>query len=682
MTVALAFICIGGRLAAAAPETELADPSCTTVRRADIVSAARADLVRRARLPAKSGFAKEDSSSASLGLQRDAASGYSHLFLHGSAGQVLRVDSSPSLDPNGWQTMLTLNLLSTGSDWLDASAASAPSRFYRLSELEGNAAFDFADNFLLLDQQGKAHELYYPTNLSAVVVLAAGDSLSGLGAWLTALQPLAQAYAASPVQFWALLSDPTADRTNIAALAQSLGINATILSDPQGLGVRALRLSHAGEIAVVQPPAFTVAYRGQLPDGSGAAGQSNYLTTALNGVIQNQSYAFLRTPLSGPALTASTAGTPNYAQDVAPIFHDHCAICHRPGDVAPFALTNYLVAALWAPSMKDALLSNTMPPWHVDPDYGTFTNSLALPAAAKATLLRWIDAGAPRGDGPDPLADLPPPPSYRAWPPDLGPPDAIVSPGLQQVKAVGTEAYRYIFVQTPNTSNVWLRAAVVLPSAPQVVHHYLVWSGRVGNQGVPGFSTYQSSLAGYVPGEAPYVYPSDSGYYLTNSSWITFNLHYTPNGVATNDTPTLALWYWKSKPPKAFHNDSLNNIFFSIAPGDPESQVVANWTLPSAIRLERLNPHMHLRGKYVRYDVVYPDGTQETLLSVPDYNFKWQTGYQLAQPKILPAGARLMVSGAFDNSPENIYNPDPTARVTWGDQTSSEMFACFFDYVQ
>jgi len=392
---------------------------------------------------------------------------------------------------------------------------------------------------------------------------------------------------------------------------------------------------------------------------------------------------FFRRPLDGPVLAANSTTVPDYARDVAPVFHQYCLKCHRPNDVAPFALTNYDTALGWAPMIKHALLSNEMPPWHADPQSGDFTNSLALPVTARDTLVRWVNAGAPRGNGPDALAETPLPPSYREWPADLGEPDAIVMPPLQPVRATGIEAYRYIFVQTPNTTNVWLRAAIIIPSNPAVVHHYLVWNGKVGNTSpIPGFSTYQPSLAGYAPGMAPYRYPADAGFLLTPGNWVTFNLHYTPNGDATTDQPRLGLWYHKTQPAKTYHQDSVNNLFFSIPPKTQEYPVQAEWTLSTPIRLHRLNPHMHLRGKYGNFTAFYPNGTSEVLLSVPDYNFLWQNGYELAQPKNLPSGTRILFSGAFDNSPQNLTNPDPNATVYWGDQSTSEMFAGFIDYVQ
>src|SRR6185312_4608080 len=181
------------------------------------------------------------------------------------------------------------------------------------------------------------------------------------------------------------------------------------------------------------------------------------------------------------------------------------------------------------------------------------------------------------------------------------------------------------FVQTPNATDVWLRAAIVLPSNSEVVHHFLVWTGKVGNQSpIPGFSTYQSSLAGYAPGMMPYRFPDDTGYFLGASNWLTFNLHYTPKGTATNDQPTLALWYYKTKPARTYHQVPIYNFFFRIPPGTQESPIEAEMTFPTTVRLHRLNPHMHLRGKYASFEALYPNGTSEILLSLPDYDFLWQ----------------------------------------------------------
>ena len=91
---------------------------------------------------------------------------------------------------------------------------------------------------------------------------------------------------------------------------------------------------------------------------------------------------------------------------------------------------------------------------------------------------------------------------------------------------------------------------------------------------------------------------------------------------------------------------------------------------------------MHLRGSRFRYEVVYPNGAREVLLSVPNYIFHWQRLYRLTQPKYIPKGSRIVCTGAWDNSSQNSENPDPSATVWWGDQTYEEMFIGYFNFAE
>jgi hypothetical protein len=652
--------------------------------RASVVAAARANFAQRRFFEQRHPYAQQSSALPTIGLDWDFHNNAAHLLLDGPIGQAVRVDATTGLGIDAWQPFLTVRLpeqgLDWGLDWVDSMQNSFSSRFYRLNVPPEDPALELVDDFLLLDQDGKAHELFYPNNLKALAIVAAGDSVQQLNPFLAALKPFIQAYPNTSAQIWLVLNDPAAERTNVSAIVKAAGLSLPILLDPEGWGTRSMGFTHAGEVVVVQPPAFTVAYRGQLDLTSV---DQPYFSAAFSGLVLTNAHPFLRTPLTGALLTAADAAVPEYSREIAPLFRQYCTICHRPNDVAPFAMTNYDVITQYAPAIKTDLLNGQMPPWHADTAYGQWSNSLAMPPAARSTLLRWIAAGTPRGSGPDPLAELPLPPSYRVWPADLGPPDAIVTPGPQEVKAFGTEPYRYLPVRSPNPSNVWLRAAIILPTSPGIVHHYLVWVGtNILSASTNGVSLYQDNLALYVPGMAPYLYPSDSGYSLGKSNWLTFNLHYTPNGLDTNDVPTLALWYHKSKPPKNYHSTSVSNGSFRIPPGNPEYAVQSDtWLLDHSIRLHRIYPHMHLRGKRANLEFVYPGGVRETILSVPDYDFRWQLGYEFAEPKLLPAGTQITMKGAFDNSAQNLANPNPAAFVKWGDQTSSEMFVGFIDYV-
>jgi hypothetical protein len=612
-------------------------------------------------------------------IERAEISQQPRLRLRGLPGQTYSIDAISDFASARWDPWLAVVSDGQPMSWSEVAMLDIPFQFFRVRAVEPDALQDVTSSFRLLDHQGVARDLHYHTHLAAIAVLAAGSNLEQVVPWLPMLGELAQTHADNFL-VWILLSDPAAIRSNVLAQARSLAINFPVLLDPDGLAARSVGLKRAGEVALIKPPEFVVAYRGRVADTTQSSAAQSYLGSALDALLTDRIPTFLRTPVNAPLLAHVETATPDYPHDIAPIFHQYCATCHRPDSVAPFALTNYSVVESWAPVIKQALLSGKMPPWHADPEYGNFTNNLSLPSHLRAALVQWIDAGAPRGDGGDPLEELALPAAYTGWPESLGEPDALVTIPVQDIKAEGAEAYRYIYTRAPNPSNVWLRAAIVRPSNYRAVHHYLVWLGRIGNSGMPDSSSYEPYIAEFVPGYQPRPYPTDAGILLTNSNWLTFNLHYTPTGTASNDQPVLALWYHKTKPPKLWSTAGIANGDFVIPPGNRDYPVQASWTPPTAITLQRLNPHMHVRGKRIKYEVFYPNGTREVLLSVPDYDFSWQIGYQFAEPKFLPKGSRLVVSGAFDNSPQNVSNPDPTASVRWGDQSWMEMFVGFIDY--
>lgn len=658
------------------------DPICGSPSSQEFVRAIRAQ--RLAAAQARRGAIRPSGPETPprLWIQRTPPWFTPQFLLQGTAGRAYQLETTEALASTRWSSWLTVMLGEEGLSWSDESLGSSPSGFFRLRSVPPDALPEAVSNFRLLDAQGMARDLYYHTHRSAIAVVAAGTNLTQIESLAPELARLGQRFTGS-VETWILLSDPAPVRSNVLAQAQALGLKAPVLLDAHGLAARSVGLNRAGEVALIRSPDFTVAYRGAVWDPRADPVSPSFLETALAGLTSGTPVTFLRTPASGEPLTHTTEATPEYARDIGPVLYDYCAKCHRADGVAPFALTSYGVVAAQAPGIKHALLSNKMPPWHADPEYGRFANDLSLPGHLKAALVRWIDAGAPRGDGRDPLAELPPPPAYDRWPDELGEPDALVTIPVQPVKADGVEPYRYIFTYTPNPTNVWLRAAALRPSNSKAVHHALVWKGHIGNSGARDNSTYVDHIAEFVPGFKPFQLPPDAGILLTRSNKLTFNLHYTPYGVETNDQPVLALWYHPTRPARTWAS-SLGpaNGTFSIPPQARDHPVQAEMTFTSAATLHRMNPHMHLRGKRVKYEAVYPNGKREVLLSVPDYDFNWQVGYALAEPKALPAGTRIVVSGAFDNSPQNLANPDPSARVTWGDQSWMEMFVGFLDYTQ
>ncbi|KAB2661030.1 MAG: alkyl hydroperoxide reductase, partial [Verrucomicrobia bacterium] len=337
--------------------------------------------------------------------------------------------------------------------------------------------------------------------------------------------------------------------------------------------------------------------------------------------------------------------------------------------------------AAHAAAMRVNLLQGSMPPWHADAPHGTFANDTSLTPQETARLAAWADAGAPRGDGPDPLALNPPPPVVD-WP--LGPPDVIVSIPTQQIPSfnqASTIRYRYITNSSPFATNVWLRAVVVRPENRRVVHHALVFAGNQGDLSASG-GGLGGFFAGYVPGVEQTFFPDGLGKQLKAGSLIVFQMHYTPTSTPQTDRTELGLYLSPTPPARELKTGAAYNLSFVIPPQSKSVPTSADKVFAKATTIYEMSPHMHFRGASMRFDAILPDHTVQTLLNVPNYDFAWQTMYRLAQPVTVPAGTTLRVSGTFDNSVWNPFNPDPARLVFFGEQTSDEMFIGYVNYAE
>ncbi|HEY6331068.1 MAG TPA: hypothetical protein VI756_17190, partial [Blastocatellia bacterium] len=378
------------------------------------------------------------------------------------------------------------------------------------------------------------------------------------------------------------------------------------------------------------------------------------------------------------ANSGSTAVT--FSRDVAPILFNKCATCHRPGETAPMSLLTFKDARPWARSIKEKVISKTMPPWHADPAYGKFENERSLSLWEIDTISKWVDAGAPEGDP----KDLPPAPKFsEGW--KIGTPDQIFTMPLKfDVPATGVVDYQYFAVPTHFSEDKWVQAAEVRPGNPAVVHHVIVYiqnptdkrSGATGG----GRGQDLDSLAGIAPGGEPTILPDGVGIRLRAGSVLIFQVHYTPNGTAQTDQTSVGIIFSKKPVVKEDMGGAAMNMDFVIPPGDPNYEVKSSMTIDEDSHLTSLMPHMHFRGKDFQYRLVYPDGTSKIILSVPHYDFSWQTSYDFAEPIAAPKGSRIECVAHFDNSPGNKTNPDPSKAVRWGPQTWDEMMIGFVDF--
>ncbi len=340
-------------------------------------------------------------------------------------------------------------------------------------------------------------------------------------------------------------------------------------------------------------------------------------------------------------------------------------------------MTDYDEVVGWAEMIFEVVEEQRMPPWHADAPHGTFKNDTRLTDEEKETIFAWVRAGAPKGN-PD---DLPPPREFvEGW--RIGEPDQIVKMGEKpyQVPARGEVKYQYFVVDPGWDEDKYIQAAEARAGNRAVVHHIII--GHTGRVAARGQSHGLSSdwVTAMAPGSSPLVLAPGRAKLVPAGSKIVFQMHYTPNGTATEDLSYVGFKFADPDSVKQIvGTNKAANQRFAIPPGDDNYQVEADFRFNRDSLMLAMFPHMHLRGKSFNYTAIYPDGRQEVLLNVPHYDFNWQNGYVFAEPKRMPAGTRIHCVAHFDNSEDNLANPDPTARVRWGDQTWEEMMIGYFD---
>lgn len=400
----------------------------------------------------------------------------------------------------------------------------------------------------------------------------------------------------------------------------------------------------------------------------------------------------------GMALTSFAAGAAEnsrvtFTKDILPILQQSCIACHREGGnniagmIAPMSLRTYKEVRPWSKAILKAVKSGKMPPWDATAEFnGIFSNERIISAEEIALIEKWVRTGAAQGNP----TDAPPPlglPENNGW--NIGEPDLVVRMAEPYWVADEVEDKQLRFTveiteeQLPE--NRWLRAIEWKADSP-VVHHIVGGSTAPGEVEFPDGSNRQS-LGSIAPGEDPTIYPEGYGKILHKGSTIRFGMHYHKEagpGTGVWDQSMIGFRFWDpEKDPAVTHQVHWNGIGargYEIPPGAKNWQVGAARTFRVATTLLSLHPHMHLRGQDMKYVAFFPDGTQETLLDVPAYDYDWQTNYIFAQPKLMPAGTRVELFGHYDNSAENERNPDASIPVRGGALTTDEMFIGFISY--
>ncbi len=541
---------------------------------------------------------------------------------------------------------------------------------------------DYVDNFSLLDHKGRAHELYYYDDAPAIAIMIQGNGCPIVrNAW-SDYSAVRDQFADKGVEFYMLNANRQDKRSTIAEEADNFSYDMPILNDETQLIAEALGVTRTAEVLVISPSDWSIIYRGPVNDRLGygqqrAEAKEHYLADALAAAIAGKPVETRIRRSKGCIVnlpeTAKVAehATISYSETIAPMLAENCASCHEEGGIAPWAMNDYSMIEGFAPMIREVVRTKRMPPWSADPHVGKFTNARGLTIEEKQTLVHWIEAGAPRGDGPDPLATRVS--DASDWP--LGQPDLIIEAPAFDVPASGIVDYQFPTVLNPMDKDIWVKAVTVVPGDKTVVHHALVGSSEKVTK--PGEGDYQdvfdNYLIGFVPGAESYIYPESTGVFVKAGGEFRFQMHYTTSGRATTDKTKLGLYFHDTPPKFPLRQQVALNVALGIPPNAADHKEQAYFEFDNPATIYMLFPHSHYRGKSSVFDVLYPDGREETILSVPDYDFNWQHTYSLAEPLDVPKGAKLIHRTLYDNSARNLANPNPDRTVPWGLQSHDEM---------
>ena len=522
------------------------------------------------------------------------------------------------------------------------------------------------DDFQLTDHTRLAHRLYYFGYAPAIVLMTRenGSAASKTGA--AGLQKLADQHGGKGVLFYLLDSKLGDSRDAAAAEAKAQGLSIPILMDEQQLVGEQLGVTREGEVFVINPKTWTVAYRGPV-SGAGAA-----IAAVAAGQPAPQSRVAMttgRTIAFPERERAASFARISYAKDIAPILQDKCVTCHLNGGIGPFAMDSYDVVKGFAPMIRETVRTRRMPPYFADPHIGAFKNDQGLTAQQTKLLVHWIEAGAPRGEGADPLV-VNKTRVASEWPESLGKPDVIVDLPAFKVPASGIVDYQNMRVANPFGENTWLRAIAMKPGDRRVLHH--VVSNHRPAPGtrptIPG-----GSVGSYTPGAQPQIMGDNSGAPVPAGGELNFQMHYTTMGAETTDRSQVGFYVLKEQPKYVKRSAVIGDFALMIPAGEARHRETAYLTFPADAYLYTLYPHSHYRGYHVELKAILPDGKETMLLSLPKYDFNWQRDYDPVKPILVKAGTKLVATWVYDNSVHNTANPDPKRNVTWGEQSHEEM---------
>ena len=498
--------------------------------------------------------------------------------------------------------------------------------------------------------------------------------------YLPTLNAMEKEYRAKEVQFIAV--DAAEEDTIVAMATQAVQHNVEFpfVKDFGGHCARALGVRRTPE-AVVLDGEKQLRYRGRIDDQYRLGGvrkepTNRDLQAAVEAVVSGHKVTNPETEVDGCPITFPKERKPRdvtYSANVAPILQKHCCECHCDGGSAPFSLTGYKSASARAEMLAEVIEQRRMPPWFASDDFGPFVNRRGLSDEEREAVADWVRVGTPQGDAKNVPAQPKRPESK--W--QMGEPDLVIQSAEFELPAEGDIPYKYAVLPHVFLADTWIQNAQILPNNPRVLHH-----GNMGYANLAeGFNEANFITDARSPAANQWALPLGIAYCIPKGSVLGLQLHFVATGKPEKCRISVGLRYPREAVQKRMRCIQLTDHKFAIAPGAPAHKVTASRVLDSDIYGIGMFSHMHLRGKDMTFAAHLPDGKDNTLLIIPNYNFSWQLPYRWETGKMrLPKGTRLECVAHFDNSTFNPYNPDPRATVRNGPQTYQEMMYGFFFY--
>ncbi len=403
------------------------------------------------------------------------------------------------------------------------------------------------------------------------------------------------------------------------------------------------------------------------------------MVVAIVGLFSSPSLAQSETRLS-----SSPGRTVTFSRDIAPLIYSRCAPCHHSGQSTPFSLVSFADAQKHAQEIAQVVQNGSMPPWLPEKGFGEFLNERRLTTAERSLVGQWIEAGSPEGD---PKSAPAPPEWPLGW--TLGQPDLVVT--MEKPFALGAEGpdvYRNFVVHVPTDQDRFVRAIEFRPGNPKVVHHAFVKldassaARRLdGKEEQPGFSGMNvpaempdGQFLNWQPGKVAFPSPDGLFWRLPKGSDLVLQVHLNRTGKPEALQSSVGLYFTNQPPSKTAFKLLLVSLALDFAAGASNTVVRDSFTTPADIDVLAILPHAHFLAKTMRADALLPDGRLVPLVSIRQWDFRWQGDYRYERPVHLPRGSLLRLEYTYDNSTNNLRNPNhPPKRVRFGPQSSDEM---------